>query len=88
MSGTIRCQNSYNKKIIYLDSLRHFGRKDGQEIYRTLDEHGEDKNSQLVFTPAGYFYLLAEAPGTPNHPSDFGLSTAKYRTEIGLHIPG
>jgi len=39
MSGTIRCQNSYNKKIIYLDSLRHFGRKDGQEIYRTLKEY-------------------------------------------------
>lgn len=32
---------SNSKKIIYLDSLRHFGRKDGQEIYRTLKDLAE-----------------------------------------------
>jgi len=27
-------------KVIYLDSLRHFGRKEGQEVYRILKESG------------------------------------------------
>jgi len=27
-------------KVIYLDSMRHFGRKDGQEVYRILKESG------------------------------------------------
>lgn len=33
-------QKGSNSKIIYLDSLRNFGRKDGLEVYRLIKENG------------------------------------------------
>lgn len=68
MSGTIRCQSSYNKKIIYLDSLRHFGRKDGQETYRPLREFVIHETPQLEQTSWGFFICLQRRLVRPTIP--------------------